>query len=196
MGCRFPGGVNTPRSSGGCVADGRDAHHRVPRRPGLGPRGALRPRPRAPRHQLHHARAASSTTPATSTPRFFGISPREALAMDPQQRLLLERLGGLRRAGIDPPSLRGSRTGVFVGVMYHGLRARAATRVARGRRGLPAAPAAPPASPPAGSPTPSASRARPSPSTPPAPPRWSRCTWPRRRCAAASARWPWPAASP
>ncbi len=49
---------------------------------------------------------------------FFGIAPIEAAALDPQQRLLLQSSWrAIEDAGIDPRSLAGTSTGVFVGVM-------------------------------------------------------------------------------
>ena len=169
-GCRLPGGIASPEHLWRLLADGGDGHRGLPGRPRLGPE--LR-RTRTPCTE-----ADSSTTPREFDAAFFGISPREALAMDPQQRLLLEpSWEALERAGIDPALAARQPTPASSSASATRTTARACTSRPRRPRAT-CSPAPPPASPPAGSPTRSAWRARRSPSTPPAPPRWSRCTWP------------------
>jgi phthiocerol/phenolphthiocerol synthesis type-I polyketide synthase D len=106
IGCRLPGGVDSPAELWRLLMAGGDVVTEVP-----ADRWEACPVP-------------DGTTTAGGFLRrvydfdaeFFGISPREAIEMDPQQRILLEVMWeALEHAGIPPDSLASSRTGVFVG---------------------------------------------------------------------------------
>ncbi|WP_455710902.1 type I polyketide synthase, partial [Streptomyces halstedii] len=113
MACRFPGGVRTPEDLWELLAEGRDTVAAVPGDRGwetAWPSGGTVP-----------GRGAFLDGAADFDPEFFGISPREAVAMDPQQRLLLmASWEAVEQAGIDPLSLRGSRTGVYASAIDQG----------------------------------------------------------------------------
>jgi pimaricinolide synthase PimS1 len=118
MACRFPGGAVDPASYWDLLREGRDAVVDVP----------------AERWNASAIFDEDSSALGKTYARwggflqepidrfdaaFFNIAPDEARFIDPQQRLLLEvAWEALENAGEDPTRLRGSRSGVFVGISY------------------------------------------------------------------------------
>ncbi|HEY8981167.1 MAG TPA: beta-ketoacyl synthase N-terminal-like domain-containing protein [Streptomyces sp.] len=130
MGCRFPGGIDSPDTLWNALRDGRV----VPGATAAAPADSLgRPR---------WDTAAADLAPLAPTldkgaylegvdlfdAGYFGLGAEEAVHLDPQQRLLLEvTVQALADANLDPQALRSRTVGVYVGLStaeYHfaGLR--------------------------------------------------------------------------
>ncbi|MBG1258447.1 type I polyketide synthase, partial [Nostoc commune] len=117
MACRFPGGANNPEAFWQLLQNGVNAVSEIPSN-----------RWDVPAYYDHNPDAPGKMYTRYGyfidgvdqfDASFFGISPREAAAIDPQQRLLLEvSYEALERAGQSPQRLKGSRTGVFIGVCF------------------------------------------------------------------------------
>ncbi|WP_425547035.1 type I polyketide synthase, partial [Actinocorallia aurantiaca] len=131
VGCRLPGGINGPGDFWRFLLDGRDAIGEVPE----GRWDAFDDGSPEIADLLGKVTRKGGFLDdiAGFDAQFFGITPREAAVMDPQQRLLLEvAWESLEHAGIAPARLRGTRTGVFVGVSapeYAGLTASDLTKL-------------------------------------------------------------------
>ncbi|AHH16330.1 polyketide synthase [Nocardia nova SH22a] len=114
IGCRFPGGADSPDGFWRLLAGEHDAIGEFPADRGWDP-GALFDPSQGPGTSATQRGGFLDGT-ADFDAGLFGLSPREALASDPQHRLLLETTWqAFEHAGIDPTGIRGSRTGVFIG---------------------------------------------------------------------------------
>src|SRR3984885_8637440 len=117
IGCRLPGGIDSPDAFWEALLRGDDLVTEIP----------------ADRWDVEDHYDPERGVPGRSVSRwggfiddiggfdasFFGFGEREATAIDPQHRLLLEiSWEAIEHAGIVPPSLTGSRTGVFVGLCH------------------------------------------------------------------------------
>ena len=107
VGCRFPGGADSPDAYWRLLTEGRDAVGTLP--PGRW--GEL------PDDVPRHGGFLTEDQVAGFDAEFFGIGAHEATAMDPQHRMLLEvTREALDHAALPVAELAGTRTGVFVGI--------------------------------------------------------------------------------
>lgn len=131
MGCRFPGADN-PEEFWQLLREGRDAITQIPDE--YWDRSKYYdPQPNTP--------GKICTTYGGFVPHlkefdasFFRVAPREATSLDPQQRLLLEvSWEALENAAIPADKIKGSQTGVFIGVSatdyWHQLLSRKTTEI-------------------------------------------------------------------
>jgi microcystin synthetase protein McyG len=115
LGCRMPGGGDSPNAFWKLLAEGVDAIEVVPSSR-WDADAFYDPRPETP-GKANTKWGGFVNGIDQFDPAFFGVSPREAIGMDPQQRMLLEvSWEALENACVPAESLNGSPTGVFAGV--------------------------------------------------------------------------------
>lgn len=131
MGCRFPG-ANNPEEFWQLLEDGRDAITEIP---------AQHWNKSEYDSEQKNTPGKICTTSGGFVPylrefdaSFFRIAPREATSLDPQQRLLLEvSWEALENAAIPADQIKGSQTGVFIGISatdyWHQLLSRKTTEI-------------------------------------------------------------------
>ena len=114
MGCRYPGGVRTPEEFWHLLSSGEDILSDIPD-DRWDFEAHFDPEITVP-GKMYVRKGYYLDDIDQFDPQFFGLSPREAESLDPQQRLVMEvSWETLEHAGIAPSSLKGGKTGVFVG---------------------------------------------------------------------------------
>ncbi|MCC6750534.1 MAG: SDR family NAD(P)-dependent oxidoreductase [Deltaproteobacteria bacterium] len=120
LGCRFPGGASDPEAFWQLLRDGRDAIIEVPADRWQKDRYYDADRDAPGKMVTRSGGFLSDQRLDEFEPERFDLPLREAERLDPQQRLLLEvTTEALEHAGLPLDGLRGSATGVFVGIINH-----------------------------------------------------------------------------
>jgi polyketide synthase 5 len=118
MSCRLPGGIDSPEQLWEALLRGDDLVTEIP----AGRWDAEEyydPEPGVPGRSVSKWGAFLDDVAAFDA-GFFGITEREATAIDPQHRLLLETAWeAVEQAGLNPATVAGSQTGVFMGLTHN-----------------------------------------------------------------------------
>ncbi|KAF2733888.1 hypothetical protein EJ04DRAFT_604239 [Polyplosphaeria fusca] len=113
IGCRFPGGANSPETLWSMLTEAVDAWSDVPQNR-FAWKSFYDPSPEKQGCMNHRGGHFLQQDVSTFDADFFGISPAEARSIDPQQRILLETTyESIESAGISLEDFKGSDTSVY-----------------------------------------------------------------------------------
>ncbi|QLL07794.1 sulfolipid-1 biosynthesis phthioceranic/hydroxyphthioceranic acid synthase [Mycobacterium vicinigordonae] len=117
MGCRLPGGIDSPDKLWDALVRGEDLITEIPA-DHWDVDEFYDPEPGVPGKSVTRYGGFLDDIWGFDAP-FFGLRTQEATFMDPNHRLLMETSWeAIEHAGVDPRSLFGSKTGVFMGIVH------------------------------------------------------------------------------